>query len=168
MTRWLLSVDSGKRACGCALWLDGALQRAEYVRMVDGVEEMPRRMLAEVCLWTLRHSLGDVWGDFSAWVEMPRTYGGRARGGADANDLIAEALTCGALVGHLPCARLILPAEWKGSATKAVTEERCRDDLSAEELRRVVLPGRDKRLATNVWDAVGIGLWALKSMGLRR
>jgi len=63
----------------------------------------------------------------------------------------------------------VFPDEWKGSTSKTATEEyvverRCKQILSPEELRRVVLP-KAKTKHHNVWDAVGLGLVALGRAG---
>lgn len=153
----ILTVDPGVRACGCALWLpSGELVRAAYVE--GGAETEPRGMFYSVEEWV---SGGDKdrWGPLTRIVvERPQTYHGRATRG-DANDLLDVALVVGALstLSAAPL-RLVLPSEWKGQVPKSVTRERCWERLSAAEITRVVLP-RSSKLAWNVWDAVGIGLW---------
>lgn len=164
----LISIDPGLRASGCAMWRDGLLERAALVSSLSesaATCEAVLTMVREVAQW-----VDDVgWSsDLRVICEYPRTYGGRASRG-DANDLIAVALVSGALVNEFSGAtasRLVLPQEWKGSAPKSATEARAREDLSRDELARVKLP-RGARAAENVWDAVGIGLWALRKLGRR-
>lgn len=161
---FLVSVDTGISACGVALWTDGKLSRATLVSSFIGAREpVADRVVAMA-------RAVEKWMNVpffkKAIVEYPRTYGGRSRKG-DANDLILEALVSGA-IATLPelNSRLVLPQEWKGTAPKGVTEERCHLDLSEDEIGRVVLPKSRKR-QSDVWDAVGIGLWWLKKEGKR-
>lgn len=186
---YLLSVDPGLRKCGAALWRGPELVAAELVigeRAGDDVAQTVTRMKTEISHWEPIKSNDDrhitpLWlvvkHELEVVCEYPRTYGGRASRG-DANDLVGVALVVGAILGRLACpSRLVLPEEWKGNApkpdTKAeyerdgyVPEERARAALSADELACVRLP-RDWRKKLDVWDAVGIGLWALKQEGLR-
>lgn len=159
----ILSVDPGVRGCGCALWApDGELLRAAYVRG----EEDARAVFPDVVeVMTIK---------IAAWVrgayvlnqlviERPQTYHGRARKG-DANDLLDLSIMVGAVHVHLGApTRYTLPAEWKGQTPKSATEARARKKLGAL-VDRVELPGRDKKLASNVWDAVGIGFWYFREV----
>ena len=167
----LLSVDPGLRGCGCALWRDGYLARAAYVPgcddreapFADVVEEMAKAVIdwqAQVRAFFVTHE-----GPIRLVVERQRVYGGRAARG-DASDLIDVAVVVGAIVGRLDVpSRIVLPQEW-GCAEKTVNMERAKRDLSPAELARVELPGSrgrvNKKLAENVFDAICIGLWALR------
>lgn len=152
----ILTIDPGVHGCGCALWYStGVLERAAYVRPATA----PRDIAATVreTAWAVENW---VMGDelTRVVIEYPQTYRGRAARG-DANDLVQVALVAGALsVLTANPALLVLPAEWKGQAPKHATEARARKKLG-DLAARVLLPGRDKKLASNVWDAVGIGLW---------
>lgn len=152
----ILTIDPGVRGCGCAAWTSGGeLLRAAYVRpatVSDDVAATVRETAWAVENWVMGNDLQRV------VIEYPQTYRGRAARG-DANDLVQVALVAGALsVLTANPALLVLPAEWKGQTPKAATEARARKRLG-DLVARVLLPGRDKKLATNVWDAVGIGLW---------
>jgi hypothetical protein len=179
----LLSIDPGLRGCGCALWRDGELQCAEYVRgckdnaaaFADVVEEMGQ----EIESWAQHESNFDFLTFIDSWlvIERQRVYGGRAARG-DASDLIDVAVVVGAIVGRLGVpTRIIHSQDWKGTIkkprTKAeyrrdgyVVENRTQRDLSPEELARIELVKNwDDNL--DVWDATGIGLWALRATGAR-
>jgi len=167
----LLSVDPGLRGCGCALWRDGQLVRTAYVRgsddqeasfadVVEAMAEAAHTWQAEVRAFFVTHE-----GPMRLVIERQRVYGGRAARG-DASDLIDVAVVVGAIVGRLGVpSRIVLPQEW-GCAEKSVNMERVKRDLSLAELARVELPGSrgrvNKKLSENVYDAVAIGLWALR------
>lgn len=169
MSRCLLAVDVGKRACGCSLWEHGKLIGAKLVRARDqniqtfslAVEEMARA----VCLWTF--GIISTGYDLNAVIELPQTYGGRAKHG-DANVLIELAVVVGAIQRSINApTSLIWPHEWKGSIPKKdkvsaenVIKNRALEKLSMMERVNIELPG--KSLEHNVYDAIGIGLWALK------
>jgi len=166
----LLSVDPGLRGCGCALWRDGQLVRAAYrlgnsdqnASFADVVESMAYSVY--LFAWDYRPNDEDG-NPHAVVIERQRVYGGRAKRG-DASDLIDVAVVVGTVVGRLGApSRIVLPQEW-GCAEKSVNMERAKRDLSPAELTRVELPGSrgrvNKKLAENVWDAVAIGLWALR------
>lgn len=185
---YLLSVDPGLRKSGAALWHDGELVSAKLIEPdcddsgVADVADVVAAMSSDVRGWC-----ANVYDVDSApraraiealkpWLrlvcEYPRTYGGRA-GKGDANDLISVALVAGAILGRLGCpSQLVLPREWKGGIPKPQTkaeylrdgypvEERVKLKLTTTELIRVELT-RDWWKNMDIWDALGIGLWALK------
>lgn len=154
----LLAVDPGVHACGCALFRDGKLVAAEYVRE-EG--ENPLAVVDNVIGWCVDYSFLD-----KIVIEIPQVYAGpRAN---DPNDLIQVALVAGAigaLANSDTC--FVHPREWKGQLPKPkrasdpyIVAERAAKKLSTEELERVSLPSA-KGLQHNVWDAIGLGLWAL-------
>lgn len=158
----ILTVDPGLRRAGAALWYqDGVLKKAwlsqapSWLTPVESVRHMAR---------DLAFAEGE---DVTCAVsEFPRLYGGRAAKGSG-DDLFLVA----AVVGGLAALRdgptvPVLPTEW-GASGKGITEARCREDLSPEELARVQLPSA-KSLRHNVFDAVAIGLWWLRREGIRR
>lgn len=81
----------------------------------------------------------------------------------DPNDVLLLGILCGAIAlsQHRAGVRvtMIKPEEWKGQTPKDISVERSQARLAPSELARVKLPTA-KGLAHNVWDAVGIGLWA--------
>lgn len=153
----IASVDPGTRESGVALWdaVSGRLTHAflikagGWIAMASAVKEA-----IPACDRLV--------------IEIPQIYV-RSRSKGDPNDLIKLAACAGAIVGRLPsgveilCAR---PADWKGQTPKEVTRSRCLTALSPDEIRSVRLPSA-KGLQHNVWDAVGLGLWYLRRLGLR-
>lgn len=78
---------------------------------------------------------------------------------ADANDLIDVADGGGYVTGRcLFKRRVMVPAaDWKGNRPKKVDNAYTRGLLSPAEL--AILP---TKMTSDLWDAVGIGLWHLK------
>jgi hypothetical protein len=87
----------------------------------------------------------------------------------DQNDLIAVATVVGAVCAgnRWESIRLVEPREWKGTIKKAIFAERIEGRLTTQEKETVLLPG-NKKLALDVWDAVGIGLFDLGRLGPKR
>lgn len=156
--RIYLSVDPGIRGCGCAIFVDGELRAAAYVRNPDKTGAGPGECQA------MAQAIRDWFVACSNYVlnilvlEWPQTYGGRAKRG-DANDLFPLAGVDAALAANFPAANVThyLPREWKGTVDPDVMIERIQGRLAPHELLRVELPSA-KSLEHNVWDAVGIGL----------
>jgi hypothetical protein len=152
-----IGIDPGVRASGVAIIARGELVRAWW-----------QRDEAQTVAYVLRGMLRKELDDVRVAIEMPRTYGGRARGGADANDLIRLAHTVGYLHSYLENppdevssafeVTLCMPDEWRGGSVPSdVMWERCKRSFSASELARVELPA--KSYQHNVTDAVGIARW---------
>lgn len=94
--------------------------------------------------------------------EIPHTGDGRATKA----DIITLSVRAGRVLGRVPrgvTSRLVTPSDWKGQLPKAVSHARIAGALT--ELERGVLAAAcgplPKGSRHNVWDAVGIGLWAL-------
>lgn len=174
---YLLSIDPGVRTCGCAMWLNGKLTAAKLVLgVLKGAEASPADLVEHMAISVKRWvggSIGLVPYDLNTVIEMMRTYDGKAKGNADANDLIMVSLVSGGILMHM-CrpGTLVLPENWKGGVPKKnrhgdnVIKERCLDKLSKEEIATIDLPA--KSLEHNVWDAIGIGLRHLRNTGVRR
>lgn len=156
----ILTVDPGLRACGCAAWdLNGELLRAAYV---VGEEEGLAANAVEVMAGAIERWASAIAGVDQLVIERPQTYRGRASRG-DTNDILDVSIVVGAVHVHLGTStRYVTPAEWKGNLPKRVTEARAKEKLSLDEKINIRLPGRNKKLASNVWDAIGIGLWRFK------
>lgn len=109
-------------------------------------------MLAEAGAWL--HMADEICDTLV--VEKPVVSYGRA---VNANDLIEVAMGAGAAVGSIVHDELVLvtPQRWKGSRPKAVDIRYTKSILSSSELTKVP-PGSPD----DVWDAIGIGLWATK------
>lgn len=93
--------------------------------------------------------------------EMPVVRPGTPR----PNDLLPLAAMVGALAAALKPAelKLISPTAWKGNRTKLVDHRAIKRSLVTSELESVLhqMTGVRAALQHNVWDAVGIGLWAV-------
>lgn len=157
----VLAVDPGIRGCGCAVFIGGVLDRAEYVTNTsasgNGVEEWVS-MARAILFWKYETTTAACIDTLV--LEVPQTYGGRAASG-DANDLIPLAGINGVLAGSLyEFSKRIVdykPHEWKGSIDADAMIERIRGRLRDHEPEHVVLPNAES-LQHNVWDAIGIGL----------
>lgn len=152
----LVTIDPGLTGTGVAVWDSGVLTLAFCVRTDPDAETLPGR---------IKHIVEQVRRTTSAAhrvvIEQPQTYQGRAAKG-DANDLIKLANLVGALMMLGPQhTTLVLPSEWKGQAPAPVVEARSRTILSFGELKHVDL-AYPKKQQTDVWSAVGIGLWYLE------
>lgn len=154
----IITIDTGSRCSGLAVW-DGALVAALAVQ-ADGPLEMAERVSGRACVL----APGEV---ESIYVEYPHDQ----RRGARTDDLIKLAATAGAIAARLEelfdvRPEFLLPSAWKGSTPKPkrvadpyVVAVRAQRTLSAYELERVQLPTSVQQ-QWDVWDAVGIGLWA--------
>lgn len=83
-------------------------------------------------------------------------------------DLIIDlALWAGRIGGVLEAqgrpVQYVTPAEWKGSVPKPVSHKRIAKVLNAWEAQVLdtVCKGLSKKAVLDIWDAAGIGLWAL-------
>jgi hypothetical protein len=92
-------------------------------------------------------------------VEKPEH---RPGGKTPVNDLITLAFTAGqcASAYHGATVYAFKPSQWKGSVPKRVHHPRIRALLEPHEL--AVIPKNAKH---DTWDAIGLGLFALKRMG---
>lgn len=163
----LLSIDPGIRGTGSALFRDGKLIAAAYVKNPAKSGSGPREcatVAAQVFLWNHNlwlKKLGPIGPALYAVdqlaMEFPTTYGGRASTG-NTNALFPLAAIDGALAALLPKAELTyyLPREWKSNMDPDAMIERIKSRLSPEELTCVELPA--KSLQHNVWDGIGVGL----------
>lgn len=103
-------------------------------------------------------------------VELMASYAfGEQKG--DQNDLIELAVIGGEVAGRYPSAQHIYvkPYEWKGQTPKDISARRTEKELARrgciEPLEQGLESlGRAQKLAHNVYDAVGIWLYATKGM----
>lgn len=156
-----MSIDPGRKNA-VALWYEGRLVMAKLLHgqggqvhtCLEGVQPV------EELVQGLSERLDQV------TIERPQIYQG-AKNQVDPNDLITLGITVGALTSALApytnAVLHVLPATWKGQVKKDVTEHRVKKVLDDDELRAVELG--NTRKTDDVWDAVGIGLWALKRSG---
>lgn len=161
----VVTVDPGIAGCGVAYASRGVLLKAMYVRNVPGTlppAERCERMGREVrdavqALGVRQHRLVLEW-------PQVRTAG---KGRGDPNDLLLLAGVDAAIVTYLSGeVQCVVPREWKGTIPPDVLISRVQDRLSEEERARVALPAES--LVHNVWDAVGIALWAVGRLSPHR
>lgn len=174
----LLTIDPGKRHCGCALWQDGKLAYAKLVEANVGTDDLPSvafRMANAVLEWANSKTNSFFMHIVGAQLvcEYPQTYKGRA-GKGDANDLIDLAVVVGAIQGTLDVpTTLVRPSEWKGSVPKPelkrdyvrdgyIIETRARAALTTDENTRVTWTPKNWRTNMDIADAIGVGLVHLK------
>lgn len=171
----ITSIDAGLRGCGVAVWSDdGILVRAAYVQ--GAVKKRGCPLPVRAIAWReMADAVGRYWGQEPDLlvIEAMKTYGGRAKGNADTNDLLDVNAVVGSIAMLSPNTRVYLPQEWKGGTQKFVDvagkrynpiAERVKLTLSEIEMARVDFPSA-KSLQHNVYDALGIGLHYL---GLKR
>jgi len=159
-----LAVDPGIRGCGVALFIEGKLLEATYIKnpVKKGNDpEVSANMAYEVFAWYCTQIEKFPVIDIELLLEKQQTYGGKAARG-DANDLFPLAAINGALVAYIKSRRTIsyFPREWKGNVNADIMIERIKSRLTTEEMSTVMLTSA-KSLHHNIWDAVGIGLYHL-------
>jgi len=104
-------------------------------------------------------------------IEMPQVYTDTRSWKGDPGDILKLTLTVGALMERFSTLKtwrnnseseitLVRPQKWKGQLPKEVTARRVKKKLDPQEKELVELPDSEG-LDHNVFDAIGIGLWAL-------
>ena len=165
---WLVTVDTGKRKAGIALWrvldCDGCwesrLTAVELVRtrqrswhaqmMVDELVSAVEVLLAEA-------GAGD--DDLVVWlVEKPRKLKNKQVAHRDLEDLLEVVKRLKPPVqratGRAP--KPVFPSKWKGGVPKPAHQPR---------ILRAIRPGEPRSTQKDVVDAIGIGLWATGRTG---
>lgn len=146
----MYAIDPGKKHSAVAVFLDGELVGAWFAS--GDTVNMAAERLGRVVM------------------EQPVAYNGPRRENVDPNDLI-EITAAGMAVAARLCRpgekiQTIQPQAWKGQVPKPVTKKRIEGKLTLGERMRLgkcLQEARGER--HNVWDAVGIGLHALKRAG---
>ncbi len=98
-------------------------------------------------------------------MEMPRAYPGSPVRENDLLDLAAAGMAVASKLGKpLTRIQLIFPADWKGTVPKPICQKRIERKLTQGELIRLgqCLAPVKASIRHNLYDAVGIGLYALK------
>lgn len=156
----LVSIDPGIKGMSLAAFRDGQLERVELLRAP------PRATFARADTWSTARliDLGPV--DLCVverMVHYPGSTG--ARGNAVANDLIDLTAASCLLAGRINPRelRFVTPHEWKGTTPKEICEARALAKLREKErqLLWAYLADVPPSLRHNLWDALGIGLFAL-------
>lgn len=170
----LIAIDPGLNATGWSAWTRcgdshqlvaaGLVQMPASWRLCTVTErsvEIARQVLGAAFLVTGPAATQVIAN--ATVIELPQQYAVTKGTKGDPNDLIDLAALCGTIAGALQTSgsrvAYVRPREWKGQTPKDCTEERARARLQPSELARVTLP-KAESLQHNVWDAVGIGLWA--------
>lgn len=160
--RAVIGIDPGN-CTGVAVGLDGRLTNAYALQPKRGLT-LPFYMHPE---WVHEHGLLCV-------LEYPRFYGVKSYGGDPkatgvANALIREAVTLGGFAeqARKQGARVleVAPRIWKGTMRKDAMVERIKGRLDADERAIVEALGLPPSKVHNVYDAVGIFLWAVGRLG---
>jgi hypothetical protein len=171
----VIAVDPGVHWAGLAIFSDARLRHACLI--VGSDEEVPLQR----ALLGMAKATSDFWHESNRWlllddavlvVEKPQIYTrnkGRAKN-ADKNDLIDVSLSAGVVIAQsfMPTTKLVsfVPHDWKGDVEKSIMTERIKGWVTEEE--RALVPHLPKKLAHNVWDAIGLGIHQLEVLGLRR
>lgn len=154
----LVAVDPGKDMLGLSFWSERRLVRAGWFPV--GLAPIP-----------------ELASGARVVVERPRArHPSETPGGIKGYQALIDIMLAGALyAGHCGApVDTVFPDEWKGGTSKKaasaggtkvyVVEQRAKKILSPAERLVVELPSAASK-HHNVWDAVGIGLFALRRAG---
>lgn len=150
----LVSVDCGVRGCGVAVFSDGLLARATYVK-----NPLHRGQSATSAIAMARavrlYCVAGVPLDVLA-IETMKIYPADEQKG-NQNDLLGVQLVAGAITGILNARETIsyIPQEWKGTIDADVCTDRIKSRLTIVEKAAVESVGE---LDHNTYDGIGIGL----------
>lgn len=187
--RRVLSIDGGSPDVGAALYVDGMLTRAAWVKVRRPVDRLspccrfsPCRhnvepvLVADLCdaieramgLQELPNGSAEM--PQTVLVEVPVVFGPQSRG---ASPLLKISMVCGALFDRAAAwgaqAYGFKPAEWKGNLAKPAHQARMLTFYEEREL--ALLPrtgdGDAWRYATDGLDGSALGLWWLQRIGVR-
>ena len=161
----VVSIDPGLRACGVAIFWDGVLVRAAYVKNPEKKARGPeawKAMAQAVYEWMSdTNKPGWTKRPHVLVLEVPQVYrAGQQKG--DPDDLIQLAGVDGCVVGLIgpDVVRAYLPREWKGQVPKEIHNARVMRELTEEE--KAAIEPCAPSLLHNVIDGIGIGLYFLK------
>lgn len=157
----LIAIDPGLRNIGLAIFDRGELQDACLVRETTN----PRSAYDHSqVVEALKSRLPCLDPGTEGVIEQPQIYRTAHQRGSQ-SDLIDLASVVGAVAEALAQrgvrSTYVLPRTWKGQLSKEISEGRSRKLLNSDERERINLPTQ-AGLRHNVWDAIGIGLWAVK------
>ena len=164
---YLFCVDPGLRGCGAALFREGHLWRASYVKnpTTEGRGYQAYATMGHA-VWNWSVKTPRVEPITRQIIELPRIYPHAAQQKGDPNDLIDVACVgaaIAAMFGGVPT-ETVFPSDWKGQVPKEIMTERIKSKLSHTEMALVELVGAKDH---NTFDAVGIGLHHLGRLGKR-
>lgn len=159
----LIAIDCGVRGCGVALFWDGGLHAATYVKnpvkrgQHAGSAQAMARAVADYCKEFQPTYLA---------IETMQWYDATSQLG-DQNDLGGVQLVAGAIIGKLNLLTTsYLPREWKGTIDGDTCTDRIIERLSILEKQTIVRVSDS--VDHNTIDGVGIGLKHLGRFEPRR
>ncbi len=162
----LISIDPGAKLAGVATFEDGELTCAWLARP-KGDNIGWRETAFETYRTLLDRFPVQVLIDAEVAIERPQIYHPKFLRG-DPNDLVTLALMAGGIVtllGQSVSVTEYYPKQWKGQVKKEAMVERVKERVAENGWTdRVELPTRAKKLAHNIFDAIGIGLKHLKRL----
>ena len=158
MSRRIFAVDPGTRLSAWAVFEEDGKGQIGLVRSV--AETLPERvaeMAGALYIEAVKYKATEI------VVEMPRVYRtGRQKG--DPNDIVDLAFAAGGVsvilsaIENLTHSVTPTPREWKGTIPKKIHHARLRAQVPEVIQAIDQIP---KSLQHNVWDAIGLALWAL-------
>lgn len=159
----LISIDCGVRGCGVALFWDGLLHAATYVKnpMRHGQGAVSAQAMArEVARYCKEFQPTELAIETMQWYDASAQLG-------DQNDLGGVQLVAGAIIGKLDVVSVSYhPRDWKGTVDGDVFTDRILERLSVTE--KAAITRVSESVDHNTIDGVGVGLKRLGRMEPRR
>lgn len=169
----LIAIDPGLRGCGLAIFRNGILHQARYVKNSEAHDRGPvaHMTMAECVAHEATKCIESAAQKTCLVVEFPQVYSGPGKN-IDQNDLLdvaGVASACMSTVANwMPVddtnCRWTLPHGWKGNIKKEIMTNRILASLTDAERGVIVSAGSKDH---NTVDAVGIGLWQLGRLNRR-
>ena len=163
--RKLVAIDPGISHCGIAVFdlSSNELLRADWIQVQGRVS--PGHKTLSLCREIVPYLLeAEAWDDsLSAAIELPEVYQTAGQKGRQ-SDIRDLAVVCGTLaylfVDRGSKISFYEPKQWKGQVPEIVMNKRIMSKLSTLELGCIDIP-KNKKNATDVKDAIGVGLYHL-------
>jgi hypothetical protein len=148
----ILCVDPGSKKAGAAVYETTGLLRGAWLAEGMNWIETADAVCAYVCAIRISEVVVER---MQAYPQMP----------IPIEDLITLSLMAGRVTGYFPWAKTVeyYPREWKGQVPKDIMIERIKAKATKDEKKRIRLP-KGKKKQADIWDAVGIGQWHLRSV----
>lgn len=151
----LIAIDPGKRVCGVSIWgcepNRALLLYACSIRPQGGLSSLPAQV--EDLLMEYMEGFGEAAPQFV--FEVPRYYM-KKRATFRGVDALFDVLDAFHKYGIL-VKDYVYPSQWKGNLPKQIHQRRIKKALTVSEMKRV-----DSAGTHDMWDAIGIGLYATK------
>jgi len=157
----LIAIDPGVKMCGFAKFIGGRLVDAGVLRATKTKELNDK---AQYMAYLITQYMSII-GGYTLAIERMRVYNKLQQKG-DPNDLLDVAYVSGVIAGRVAryTHKILTPTarEWKGTIEKPIHHERIKRDCpQAEPLAQKTA----KTYRHNVYDAIGLGLWAIERIG---